>query len=959
MGNVVGQDKIRDKNTYDVLTGKLQFYADQLGGKRFFAAIKAADRPRGQIEALPSKGCISNITVSQGGQGYTSIPTVTITGGNGSGATARASIFNGAVTYITLIHRGSGYTDPVVTLSGGGGSGTVISCSISPSEPDIDISDALDVPGVRAILNCNDARGNITNNNCLTDRWGFFGAPVAAVVADDWHTAMYACGLIKVNCGEQVPWVSDPYEAQLDTAPIVTPGTLTNVTIPANWAINRNGNANNLTGPQFEAALTDCDEWVPLDIDITTHYAHNMLEPHGQTAWWVGDHCYIWTGSQNIHSCHGTFVSSLGRNASASGLTSTVHTFSRGTGGGHGDKNAAPTGGLCARLSLFVDGAPVTLINSRNSNFYVANRQSGQNHKMRIGGNRGGKIMAFEDELMCFNGQTHSATAVSASAGTISFTGVLQSFTIPVYRTKSCTCVTNTGIRGPWRCVGDPPNHMGCDAAIDLLASKLGMSPYLLRLNSLRERTTPALSGQSYYAMELPLLIKTVHDASGYSTKWHAPDTGNTRSDGRKHGIGIACHQDGHGSVPNNPTDRMVSIAVHNVNSVPHAFLLGGFGRGPSGAPSAMAAIAAERMGLGYDNVFVEWGQTDKTWPTGNQAGSQFTSGTGGAVYNAANKARTEILTAALGATVFNATNCPVPAGRSIAKATAKVTDDRITSFTIDEVIEEGGNRVTGGSGYTGAPRVSISGGGGSGATAVAYVAGGKVVSIGVINPGSGYTNPSGISVTIGWLSIEDFDPRDNNVYIKAPLPEPTGSTKFVTISSLLSQTSMNWWGNAWSYTLPVGQTATGGSCATAVELLVDPETGEIEVTGIWNCLDTGGTIFKRGTDKENLSGCELVVSQTLFFGDVFDHYHKGCVIGTQYSVTQTPTSMDLPLDNYNIYEIESGDVGPYGAHGIGEPAVTNVGALYGAIFNAIGKFPNPEMGAINPDKVLKSLGKA
>jgi alpha-tubulin suppressor-like RCC1 family protein len=57
-----------------------------------------------------------------GGTGYTSVPTVTITGGGGSGATAVASVSSGVVSLVTLTSSGSGYTTPpTVTFSGGAG----------------------------------------------------------------------------------------------------------------------------------------------------------------------------------------------------------------------------------------------------------------------------------------------------------------------------------------------------------------------------------------------------------------------------------------------------------------------------------------------------------------------------------------------------------------------------------------------------------------------------------------------------------------------------------------------------------------------------------------------------------------------------------------------------------------------------------------------------------------------
>ena len=76
--------------------------------------------------ATIAQNAVTGITVDNGGSGYTIAPTVTITGGGGTGATASASVVAGVVTAITVTNQGSGYTAPVtVTISGGGGSGAV------------------------------------------------------------------------------------------------------------------------------------------------------------------------------------------------------------------------------------------------------------------------------------------------------------------------------------------------------------------------------------------------------------------------------------------------------------------------------------------------------------------------------------------------------------------------------------------------------------------------------------------------------------------------------------------------------------------------------------------------------------------------------------------------------------------------------------------------------------------
>lgn len=75
---------------------------------------------------------ISSIEITAAGSGYTSVPSVSITGGGGSGATAQVAIFNGTVQTVTILNAGSGYTSaPTVTVSGGGGAGAILNAIVS------------------------------------------------------------------------------------------------------------------------------------------------------------------------------------------------------------------------------------------------------------------------------------------------------------------------------------------------------------------------------------------------------------------------------------------------------------------------------------------------------------------------------------------------------------------------------------------------------------------------------------------------------------------------------------------------------------------------------------------------------------------------------------------------------------------------------------------------------------
>jgi hypothetical protein len=80
-----------------------------------------------------ASGTVTSATISSFGSGYTSAPTVTISGGGGTGATGHAT-FNydyDDLISITIDNGGSGYTSPpTITLSGGGGTGAAAIANI-------------------------------------------------------------------------------------------------------------------------------------------------------------------------------------------------------------------------------------------------------------------------------------------------------------------------------------------------------------------------------------------------------------------------------------------------------------------------------------------------------------------------------------------------------------------------------------------------------------------------------------------------------------------------------------------------------------------------------------------------------------------------------------------------------------------------------------------------------------
>ncbi|MEI6273613.1 MAG: hypothetical protein WCQ03_09095, partial [Phycisphaerae bacterium] len=82
-----------------------------------YGVTKVSKYANSSVTGMP----IQRISVNNGGAGYTSAPTVTITGGGGTGAIATAILTGSAVTSVTIDNPGTGYTSaPTLTFSGGG-----------------------------------------------------------------------------------------------------------------------------------------------------------------------------------------------------------------------------------------------------------------------------------------------------------------------------------------------------------------------------------------------------------------------------------------------------------------------------------------------------------------------------------------------------------------------------------------------------------------------------------------------------------------------------------------------------------------------------------------------------------------------------------------------------------------------------------------------------------------------
>ncbi len=135
------------------------------------------------------------------------------------------------------------------------------------------------------------------------------------------------------------------------------------------------------------------------------------------------------------------------------------------------------------------------------------------------------------------------------------------------------------------------------------------------------------------------------------------------------------------------------------------------------------------------------------------------------------------------------------------------------------------------------------------------------------------------------------------------------------------------------------------------VEVEVDTETGQVDVLRVVAAPDVGVAINPAGVEGQSEGGVAMGMGMALMEDQVFK---EGITLNPDLATYLVPTALDVPEIKTVI--VESGDsCGPYGAKGIGEPAmIPTAPAILNAIEDAVGirLYDLPA----TPEKVLAAL---
>jgi CO/xanthine dehydrogenase Mo-binding subunit len=141
---------------------------------------------------------------------------------------------------------------------------------------------------------------------------------------------------------------------------------------------------------------------------------------------------------------------------------------------------------------------------------------------------------------------------------------------------------------------------------------------------------------------------------------------------------------------------------------------------------------------------------------------------------------------------------------------------------------------------------------------------------------------------------------------------------------------------------------------AQAVEVAVDTETGEVAVLKSVACHDVGRAINPAAVEGQIAGGSSQGLGYAIMEEFVLE---EGRILTPSLSEYLVPTSVDFPPTQVIILESGSG-VGPFGAKGIGEPALTPApAAAANAVADAIGVRIHDL--PLTPERVLAALDRA
>ncbi|MBT5110868.1 MAG: xanthine dehydrogenase family protein molybdopterin-binding subunit, partial [Rhodospirillaceae bacterium] len=489
----------------------------------------------------------------------------------------------------------------------------------------IDTSKAEALAGVKAVVTAEDLPNqdfayigpervaanfwHITRNILAREKALYEGHAIAAVAAIDAATAAEACALINVDY-EVLPHVIDVDEAMADDAPLlfedmITRGVEPEPTKPSNVS-------KQLTFEIGDVAAGFAEADVIVEKDFKTAAVHQgYIEPHACLARYGADgQGEIWSSSQGHFVVRGLTAKIIGMNLADLKVNPAE------IGGGFGGKTVVYLEPIAMALSK-KSGLPVRAAMTRDEVFKSSGPTSGASMTIKMGVKKDGTMTAAQGVYRFQAG---------AFPGSPVMNGCLCGFApyhIENQHTVGYDVVSNRPKAAAYRAPGSPIAAFGVESVIDILAKKIGMDPAELRMKNAAHIGAPSVAGPKLAFEGYSETVQAVLDHPGYKAKL-----------GPNQGRGVASGYWFNGAGESSATvfintDGTASIATGSVDV--------------GGSRASMALMAAETLGIDYDDIRATVSDTTSVQYTHVTGGSRVTFATGMAVVQGCEKTIDEL----------------------------------------------------------------------------------------------------------------------------------------------------------------------------------------------------------------------------------------------------------------------------------------------------------------------------
>jgi len=485
----------------------------------------------------------------------------------------------------------------------------------------LDISKALELPGVQAVLTAEDIPGRV-NHGLIIQDWPalvgvgekvrYVGDALAIVAADTLRIAQQALDLIEFEI-DPLPIVTDPVEANQEGAPLVheSGNLLKHIKVDKG---------------DIEKGFQEADV-VFEDTFYTPTFEHAFMEPECSIARVLEDgKIEVYVGSQIPYEDRAQIAEALGIPLEQVRVRGPL------IGGGFGGKEDI-AGQIHAAMLATATGKPVKLLYDRHESLLVHPKRHATQINVKLGLKKDGTLIAAQTELYGDTGAYASLGTKVMGRATTHSTGP---YIVPHVKIDCYAMYTNNPPAGAFRGFGAFQAAFAIENMMDQVAEELDIDPIQLRrMNALREGTVTNTGQHLRESVGLVECIDKTAQAVLEITEGEDPFSSQTvpgePNKRRAWGFAVTFKNTGLGEgAPDNASAEIEILEDGRVETRISSAEIG------QGLVTVLQIITAEELALPLEQVNVFLSDTDLTPDGGPTTGSRQTYISGNAAKYAA-----------------------------------------------------------------------------------------------------------------------------------------------------------------------------------------------------------------------------------------------------------------------------------------------------------------------------------